>query len=331
MENNVFIATGEFVFLASCEVIRSEFVCGECANYLFVFLRGKRKASAKEQSFVPPGTVLRFYPTGSLLRTIVSMFRFKRDLISLTREHGGTLFVGNCCHLATNYAALSSRRFDKRNLVVEGIANYYWSDYSRCGTALLRIAKTVIGAVIGLRYKAYKGHLSGADTGRFEAIYCFNPSKLVSDPGIVRTISPSIAAPRGGYGTVVMVLDQPIEALLTSDAARCVRSKLMHVVENMRVKGAKVYYKSHPASDAGAAGIPASWQRVNAAVPAEVLVSSLEVTHCVSFFSSALMNVKDFFKDVGAISVGLNALANEKTRYTLMQLFIDRAIHLIEA
>jgi hypothetical protein len=331
MTHNVFITTGPLVLLASLELIRSKFSCGTYTNHVLVFQKKKPADDFAAKLDISRNTEIHFYTTGNVAQVVSSLMRFKRYLRKIETRGLATLFVGNCCHLATNYSALSAKQFNERNLIVEGIANYYSPDFRRCGSVRSRWAKLVLGQLIGLKYRRYGGHLSGADTGRFNAIYCFNPKGLVSNPGVVSVI-PRMKNDdvRCSGEQVVMVVEQDVEDLLPKESAACVREAMFGYVEGLRQKGAKIYYKAVPAATKKPYSVPAEWNPVeDDNVPAELLIGKLGVTHCVSFCSSALMNAVDLFEGVTAAAFGLNLLEHEENRSVLLRLFNERGVKIV--
>lgn len=242
-------------------------------------------------------------------------FRARREIDGLmNRGEQVDLYLPHPFNPLSNHAffhAGPSRRF----IYQDGILNYY-DAVTPLASFASRLRQRAKAAVIGVRYRMYRGHLSGIDCRQVAGGYFTHPDRIVSADKfpLLRRIEfrregGSREAASAGD---VLFLDQPVELIVGEARARELRRRTIEYTNSL---GGLVFYKPHYAQGR-VSSFDRSWTPLAAdlsALPAEWVVARMKLAHVVSYCTSALAN----------IALGDSAIACHATAANLIRVSVE--------
>lgn len=207
----------------------------------------------------------------------------------------------------TNFAFFAPGAKEVR-IYQDGILNYYDAANPFSKASVLTLQRLKAAAAL-MPYRPYTGHLSGIEAREVSTGYFTHP-KLVALPArfarIVRlafdaSIQPSDQAPCDE--PITLFLDQPIERSVSFATAESCRELARDFAESL---GRPVVWKPHYTQRSTFVARK-GWRAATAAeeaMPAEGMLAGRRIETVVSFFSSALANIRMSRSDVRCVAVG---------------------------
>ncbi len=324
---HIYVAVAPLQLLAISAMLRNMEPQKHCDDHIcFVFSRS-------DPAFKPPHCRLFQYNTAGLWRLLRAIRRFKLEIWRIQRRYDAlSVYLPHPYHLPTNYLLFGLKN-RSAYLIPDGLLNYH-DRRIRFGQFAPMLAKSVLALGLGLWYRPYIGHLTAYEQKVYQGVYTFNPDGLVTDTGKLCRISldPGFTPdPAGSGSSVCLVLDQDIESLVTADEARQMRALLQDHLKAGDFEA--IYYKGHPSLVGGKplVDVPglAPVHFIRSALPVELLIPDYAPAEVVSFFSSALLNIRDIYPWIRCTAIGMNAfLSSGNPR--LKALFVRRGIRLID-
>lgn len=181
----------------------------------------------------------------------------------------------------------------RRFIYQDGILNYYDAP-TPLASFSARLRQRVKGAVIDTRYCMYGGHLSGIDSRPVAGGFFTHPDRIVSAEKfpVLRKLAFRGGQPKASVAAEgdVLFLDQPVELIVGVERGRKLRRRTDEYVNTL---GGRVLYKPHYAQGRERS-LGSRWMPIApelCALPAEWALARIEVTHVVSFCTSALANI----------------------------------------
>lgn len=324
---HIYVAVAPLQLLAIAAILRNRAPETHSHDHIcFVFSRG-------EPAFKPPHCRLIQYNTQGLWPLCRAVRRFGVELRRIQARYAAlSVYLPHPYHLPTNYLlfGLPNR---SAYLIPDGLLNYY-DRRIRFRQFVPMLAKSVLALGLGLWYRPYTGHLTAYEQKVYQGVYTFNPEGLLTDTGQLRRISLGTGLRPGSTDSsakACLVLDQDIESVVKAADARRMRAVLRDYLQAGGFE--TLYYKGHPSRVGGqplgdGPGL-APVRTISSPLPVELLIPDYGPAEVVSFFSSALLNIRDLYPSIRCTAIGMNAfLASGDSR--LKGLFIRRGIRLID-
>lgn len=211
----------------------------------------------------------------------------------------------------SNFAYFAAGTAEAR-IYQDGILNYYDAANPFVDSSVLW-QRRLKAAMALLPFRPYPGHLSGIDARDVSVGYFTHPELAVNSERFAQLTHLKFDASlleddRSPTGEpVVLFLDQPIERFMSPEAALLLREQAIGFADSL---GRPVIYKPHYTQ---AAVVPrrSGWRMVSsreAMLPAEEIPALRSIETVVSFFSSALANIRLARPSVRCIAVGSGAM-----------------------
>lgn len=253
----------------------------------------------------------------------------------LGRGNAATVCVPHPFNPLSNFAYFAPGAADVR-IYQDGILNYY-DAVNPLNRRSVLLAQRIKAAALLLRYTPYDGHLSGIEARNASVGYFTHPEHVARPASFAKVTrigfdAAVIAGARRRSGEpCTLFLDQPIEQTLPRETARSLRLSAQVFAESL---GRPIVYKPHYTQRQPFAARP-GWRSVSveeATLPAEEVVANRPVATVVSFYSSALMNVRLAMPDVQCIAVGASAvnITINDTQATLADLLSKFGVQTLE-
>lgn len=200
-----------------------------------------------------------------------------------------------------------------RHIYQDGILNYYDAMIPLRSTAAW-VRQYAKGLAVGVRFRAYTGHITGIDAAPITGGFFTHPDRIVRrarfetlrhiDLGRVNMDGVAKPVRRG-----VLFLDQPTDRLFGRPRARELRKR---TIDYTNALGGPIFYKPHyTQSRASISRGNSAWIALDhalCALPAETVVTLLDVAHVVSFCSSALVNIGLSHSDIRCHATAATAI-----------------------
>lgn len=221
---------------------------------------------------------------------------FVRFLI--VRGYSLDVYMPHPGNIFSNYLFFSSVCGKRVFIYEDGILNYYDAVQKNSFVGRWKRALSVLGL---MPFKVYEGHLAGYDAGRYDGAFLSMPDLAVRKEslGVVHAVSPcqrQIDIKRN----VILFLDQNVSGLIGEGQRQAC---LLEMFKRFPVKEYSYIYKPHHDYRSEVSAGMQVLSDENMLLPAEVLVGIVRPEFVVSFFSSALINIKNSFPGVSCISL----------------------------
>lgn len=214
------------------------------------------------------------------------------------------LYIPHPNNIFTNYLFFCPE-IAEVNIYEDGILNYYDAP---TGSKKPNVFLRLLSSACALPYSHYSGHLSGCDAKKITSGYFSRPDFAVSIDKFSKIIKLS-------YQKQIMHLDQQRILFLDQDTALQIgeaeRQKLLcNMFETFPPESYKYYYKPHHEYEAstGMNNLPENLKYL----AAEKVIDEIKPGIVISFFSSALINIKQISPEIRCIS-----LAAERVQVTV--------------
>lgn len=233
--------------------------------------------------------------------------------------HPGNIF--------SNYLFFSRRGAQRVFLYEDGILNYY---DALQGNPFVGPAKRWLARLGGMPYHDYPGHLAGYDAGRYDGAFLSMPELAVrlGALGEVQRLPVETRKLQVEQGTVLF-LDQNVAGILAEDQRHAC---LEDMFARYPLSTYRYVYKPHHDFRSALAQQMTALPAEEEALPAELLVERLRPALVVSFFSSALINIRNAFPDVCCISLAAAqvSVTRDGCREALSVIFRQAGVECLE-
>jgi len=324
---HIYVAVAPLQLLAISAMIRNMEPEKHSDDHIcFVFSRSN-------PAFKPPHCRLIQYNTGGLWRLLEAIRRFKLEIRRIQGRYAAlSVYLPHPYHLPTNYLLFGLKN-KSAYLIPDGLLNYL-DEPIRFRQFVPMLAKSVLALGLGLWYRPYTGHLTAYDQNVYQGVYTFNPDGLITDTGKLCRISldPGVTpGPSKRSSKVCLVLDQDIESVVNADDARRMRALLQHYLKAGNFE--TIYFKGHPSMVGGKplGNVPglAPVYTIRSALPVEMLILDYGPDEVVSFFSSALLNIRDIYPFIRCTAIGVNGFLSTGNSM-IKGLFVRRGIRMVD-
>ena len=222
------------------------------------------------------------------LYSVLSFFWFALVVrYFIVRGYSLDVYIPHPGNILSNYLFFSRASGSRLYLYEDGILNYY--DATARNPFVGRFKK-IIAWLGGMRYHEYSGHLAGYDAGVFDGAFLSRPNLAVRKSRLGEVFHlPPVAKPIVPTPGVILFLDQNVADCLTE------AEREKYLAEMFSVFPADEYsyfYKSHHDFSSPASTLMRGLTAEQSLLPAEVVVGVLKPSHVISFYSSALINIK---------------------------------------
>lgn len=219
----------------------------------------------------------------------------KNLAVDIYIPHPGNIFSNYLFHTNT----LKKRLF----LYEDGLLNYIETKTTK---SFISPAKRAIACLAGLPYKDYTGHTAGYDVRPYDGAFLTMPDKAVQKDrlGEVKIIKIK-ATPISSTPNTILFLDQDVSGYLS--ATERIRS-IERMLQIYPPGIFKYFYKPHHDFKSHLANSMTPISADLLTCPAEELVEVIKPSHIVSFFSSALLNIKNTHPECHCISLAADKI-----------------------
>lgn len=213
------------------------------------------------------------------------------------------IYIPHPGNIFSNFLFFSDRNGGKVFIYEDGLLNYY--DAISSNTFVGR-CKKLLARVFGTPYRDYSGHLAGYDAGKYDGAFLSMPDKAVRKErlGTLNRMAVSACNERLKEKTVLFLDQNSAKILDPVERDLCVSTMLGLCPPSEY----HYYYKAHHDYMSHLADamvlLPENLQNL----PAEIVVERLRPSHVISFFSSALINVKMAWPNVECISLAASKI-----------------------
>lgn len=232
-------------------------------------------------------------------RSILTFFHFAVILRSLiARGYALDVYMPHPGHIFSNYLFFASIPGKRLFIYEDGLLNYYDADSKN---SFVGKAKRLLAHLGGLRYRDYTGHLAGYDAGNYDGAFLSMPDKAVRKDrlGTLHRLNFETYAPVLQRNTILF-LDQDVSSRMSPEERElCIATMFSAYPANEYI----YHYKRHHDYTSQLAGAMQALAPELQSLPAEMLIEKLRPSHVISFFSSALINIKNGWPEVECVSL----------------------------
>lgn len=223
-------------------------------------------------------------------------------------------------HILSNHLFFASIPGKRTYLYEDGLLNYYDATVKN---PFLSRAKRLLARLGGLPYRDYVGHLAGYDAGRYDGAYLSMPDKAVRKHrlGTLHRLTFETQAFALQRNTILF-LDQDVSSRMSAEEREhCIAIMLAIYPPNEYL----YHYKPHHDHTSRLSEAMQPLGPELRSLPAEMLIERLRPSHVISFFSSALINIKHGWPQVECVSLAAAeiVLTRDSKPFSLRELFED--------
>lgn len=249
-----------------------------------------------DKKYVRIGLPARWSFPGAAALSFLCFAIFVRGLFARGSEFD--VYMPHPGHILSNYLFFVPAPQKKIYLYEDGLLNYYDAVVVN---SFVGKTKRFLAYIGGLRYRDYAGHLAGYDAGRYDGAFLTMPDQAVRKDrlGALHRLEYEIRKIPLNSKTILF-LDQDVSSRVSHETRQaCVATMLEHFPPDVYA----YYYKPH--HDHGSRFVESMQCLVPElrALPAEMLIDQLRPSHAISFFSSALMNIKTCWPEIECVSL----------------------------
>lgn len=290
---NIYIVFTPFQAISASEIQKQKLLKGDHVTFCFL------KKKAWNEELLGRNTV--YLHGANAKQRLLNLRIFRKQAEEMIRDYKeANAIISHAFHPAANYLMFSNR-VTSRYIMPEGILNYYHRPIDlKLGIGML--TRKAACATIGFPYKIYSGHLSGHETGRYDAAFCFRSKGLITTGRVNHEIQIT-RSPTPTHGKrIAMILDQDIESLLPKEIALTMRKMLDKYIEEQSFDA--IYQKPHyTQQETDKKNIKSPLNILGKDAPAEIYIKEIQPTHIISFISSALLHAKLMNPSIHAIAI----------------------------
>lgn len=215
---------------------------------------------------------------------------YKRIPIDIYLPHPG--------HIFTNYLFFSKNANKRVFIYEDGLLNYLDTSFKN---KFVTPAKKALSCLLALPYHDYPGHTAGYDAGKYDGAFLSRPEHAVRKNalGTINKLE-SVAEIIKPIPQRILFLDQSTEGYLTTELRN---SRVSHMLKLFPTADFQYFYKPHHDHDSplrrSMQAIPSNL--IN--IAAELIIKEIRPSLVISFFSSALINIKNKHPEIDCISL----------------------------
>lgn len=211
-------------------------------------------------------------------------------------------YVPHPCN-AFSYAVFAIKDLASLSVYEDGLANYY--DAPMPSHQFLNRTERALLSIFGFRLGSMTGHLGGYDVRHVDNLFLSRGDFAVSKEKVGRVVSlPFREVEVTLSTTTILFLDQDTSKYIsTSDRDR----RLRQLFDIYSPEEYEYIYKPHHDYNARLPKMRVLQGKFES-MPAEKLVSEVGAGIVVSFYSSALLNLKNIYPQVKCVSIGGDAV-----------------------
>ena len=274
-----------------------------------------------------PGTDKPYFRVGPPIswpvpgRTTLTFLHFSLVVHGLiARGYALDIYMPHPSHILSNYLFFEAIPGKRTYLYEDGLLNYYDANIKN---PFLSKGKRLLARLGGMRYRDYAGHLAGYDAGSYDGAFLSMPGKAVRQDRLGTlyqlTFETQVLAPQHN---TILFLDQDVSSKMSPEARKhCIAIMLATYPPNEY----HYLYKPHHDHASGLSETMSLLAPELRALPAEMLIERLRPSHVISFFSSALINIKHGWPQVECVSLGAAevVIRRDSKPFSLRELFED--------
>jgi hypothetical protein len=233
---------------------------------------------------------------------VLSMIYFSIKVRMLLRSRNKIdVYVPHPDNIFSNFLFFS-KKINNLNIYEDGILNYYDADVS-CKSR--RATLSLLGRLLGIPYYSYSGHLAGYDAKKVDKLYVSNPENVVQKRKIGQLVEVNIdVTPLACLKERILFLDQNTAPVLEDVKRRELLNSMMAVYS---ADTWKYFYKGHHEFSRPISGMESIKKNLSG-LPAEEVVVHVKPQVVVSFYSSALINIKKLYPNVECVHLAGDSL-----------------------
>ncbi len=248
--------------------------------------RGYKRLGFSQRWLMGLNQVLSFFYF-SLVTRLLAARGFSLDVYM---PHPGNIF--------TNYLFFARRSRRRIFIYEDGILNYY--DALQRNT-FVGIGKQCLSWMGLMPYRRYVGHLAGYDEGNYDGAFLSMPELAVRKSSLGRVhLLPMAKKTVKLDRQVVLFLDQNVENFLEAEKRQACLSEMFKQYPPWEYQ---YIYKPHHDFNSDVQYQMTKLSLGELELPAEILVEKILPGYVISFYSSALINIKRVFPDITCISL----------------------------
>ena len=220
-----------------------------------------------------------------------------------TTKQAVDIYIPHPGHILSNYLFFSDIPNKRIFIYEDGLSNYI--DASSHNPFIGKL-KLTLARLCGLQYREYSGHLAGYDAGSYDGAYLSMPDKAVSKDrlGTLHRLSFETQAFASKHNTILF-LDQDVSSRMSAEARDCCIAAMLAAYP----PGKYIYhYKPHHDYSSRLSETMQPLDPKLRNLPAEILIERFRPSHVISFFSSALVNIKSGWPQVECVSLAANQI-----------------------
>jgi hypothetical protein len=206
------------------------------------------------------------------------------------------LYAPHPSNIFTNYLFFA-RHTASVNVYEDGLLNYYDVPASRGGISQ---GLKCLALLCGIPYRNYPGHLAGYDARRVDSLFVFRVGAVVSRKKVGAVVQ--LSAVGGSVEPVarrVLFLDQDVSRFIPAAQRAVLLARMLAIYPPGEYE---YFYKGHHDFASTCVDMRCLSPEL-ASRPAELVVVELRPEIVVSFFSSALLNIKGAFPGVKCLAL----------------------------
>lgn len=216
----------------------------------------------------------------------------------IARGYPFDVYMPHPGHILSNYLFFTSLPGKRTFVYEDGLLNYYDAN---ANNPFISKAKLLLARLGGMRYRDYTGHLAGYDAGSYDGAFLSMPDKAVRKDrlGTLHRLNFATEVFTPSPKTILF-LDQDVSSHMSVEARE---RSIAAMLDAYSLENYFYHYKPHHdhASRLSAAMQPLAPELRS--LPAEMLIERLRPSHVISFFSSALINIKRCWPKVECVSL----------------------------
>jgi hypothetical protein len=264
-----------------------------------------------------------------VLAYVAELRRFREQVKAWLADYRQVcVFMPHAYYYPANYLLFADIDV-QRYLIPDGVINYcdYRVGVAKTPTMLLR---WLFGHLLGLPYWLYSGHITAIEAQRYDGVYTFSRSNLLTDHDNLVDIPVPRGEPYKPDTRVCLFLDHYLQDVPAELQSRIISSARQYLDD---CPAEIVYHKKHPSWNVEENAILACEKCVelDSDEPAELLIEHLHPTEVISYASSALSTIREIYPELKCTAIGLNLLQDLPDYADVQALFASRGVSLVDA
>lgn len=239
----------------------------------------------------------------------------------VARGYAIDVYIPHPGHIFSNYLFFAEIANKRLFIYEDGILNYYDATTSN---PFINTPKRILAMVCGMPYRGYEGHLAGYDVGSYHGAFLTMPEMAVRRQRLGKLEKLEFKKNRiTTQSKFILFLDQNVSNLLTAEE----RNSCIQTMQRCYpLKEYTYIYKPHHDYISDISKTMKILDSDLQSLPAEMLIEHLRPSHVISFFSSALINIKRTWPEVTCISLAANKIPISRDgRSTLLSEIFEKA------